>query len=66
MKPDDLNGLTLWKDGHLTDVAVSCLIDDEIPDDLAKPMRDHLQTCEACKTTFKMFLKVDHRTNPEE
>lgn len=58
--------LNALKDGHLTQLGISILIDDEVPSGLDTVMRHHIKTCDLCRSEMAKFLRVDRIANPEK
>ena len=66
MKQGDLSKLKLKrKDGHPTKLALSILLDDEIPRVAAAEMRTHLRSCGECRNSMAFLMKVDHAVKPK-
>jgi predicted anti-sigma-YlaC factor YlaD len=66
MKQGDLDKLKLTrKDGHPTKLALSILLDDEIPRVAAANVRAHLRSCGECRLSMAFLMKVDHAVKPQ-
>lgn len=65
MDSSEAKKLKFWKSGHLTDLALSCLIDDEIEGGLQIVMRHHVKKCGMCRDRMAKYMKVDHLQNPK-
>lgn len=65
MKRREAKKLELWREGHPTRLGVSCLVDDEIPNEMAVPMREHLKDCVACRTTIAHLIRVEFYCHPD-
>lgn len=65
MEPDKEKEPKFWKRDHLTNLAVSYLIDDEIPSEIATPMRLHIKACRGCRKELLRQLRIDHKVNPK-
>lgn len=58
--------LTLFKNGHLTSLGISCLIDDEMPGGLDTVMRHHIKGCAPCRSRMAGYLRVDNVMRPDK
>lgn len=65
MEPDKEKDPKFWKRDHLTNLAISYLIDDEVPPDVAVPMRQHFKACRACRKELLRKLGIDHKAHPK-
>lgn len=54
-----------WRRDHLTNLCISYLIDDEIPPEIAVPMREHIKVCRACRKELLRRLGIEHKVKPQ-
>lgn len=57
--------LQTLKNGHLTKLGISILIDDEAPPGLDTVLRHHIKRCAPCRSQMAAFLRVERITRPE-
>lgn len=55
----------MWIGSHLSLKAVSYLVDDELPDDQAEPLRAHLAGCPRCRGALTSFLAISQIVHPK-
>lgn len=65
MDKKDEKDAKFWRREHLTNLAISYLIDDEIPPDIAVPMRQHFKACKACRKELLRRLGIENKLNPQ-
>jgi hypothetical protein len=65
VEPDKDRDPKFWRRDHLTNLAISYLIDDEIPDDVAVSMRQHFKVCRACRKELLRRLGIENKLNPQ-
>lgn len=66
MDLDSFKRLKTLKDGHLTKLGISILIDDEAPKGLDMVLRAHIKTCASCRKQMAAFLRVERLSKPEK